>query len=192
MTDITANDSSACSNKTERTSQIVLETERLTLRRLSVDDAEFMLRLLNEPSFVQNIGDKGVRTIEEARAYIQNGPVASYKEFGFGLWLVEIKHSGSPIGICGVLKRAALEDADLGYALVPEYWSQGYALEAASAVMDYAGRMLGLRRLAAIVNHDNQSSLRLLRKMGFTFAGMIRLSSESEEIQLLVANIHPS
>ncbi len=111
---------------------MVLETHRLRLRRLSVDDAGFILRLLNEPSFIQNIGDRNVRTIEEARAYILNGPVASYETHGFGLWMVETKDAGTHIGICGLLKREVLEDVDIGYALLPEFWSRGYALESAS------------------------------------------------------------
>src|SRR5713226_1802429 len=148
---------------------MVLETNRLSLRRLSIDDADFILKLLNEPSFIHNIGDRGVRTIEEARAYILNGPVASYEKYGFGLWLVEAKHSGARVGICGLLKREVLEDIDIGYALLPEFWSRGYALESASAVLSYAREELRLKRVVAVVNPDNQSSIRLLEKIGFEF-----------------------
>src|SRR4029434_5369785 len=142
-----------------------LETERLRLRRLSLDDADFILRLLNEPSFIQNIGDRGVRTTEDAREYILKGPVASYEKFGFGLLLVEQKESGVPIGMCGLLKRDVLEHVDIGYALLPEFWSQGYAFESASAVMAYAREKLGAKQVLAVVNADNQSSIRLLEKM---------------------------
>src|ERR1700694_5808015 len=141
---------------------INLETDRLRLRRLSVDDAGFILRLLNEPSFIQNIGDRGVRTIEDARAYILKGPIASYEQFGFGLLLVEERESGVPVGICGLLKRDVLEDVDIGYALLPEFWSRGYAFESASAVMSYAREKLGSNRVLAVVNSNNQSSIRLL------------------------------
>jgi RimJ/RimL family protein N-acetyltransferase len=164
-----------------------LETDRLRLRRLSIDDAEFVLRLLNEPSFIQNIGDRGVRTIEDARAYILRGPIASYEKFGFGLLLVEQKESGAPIGICGLLKRDVFEDIDLGYALLPEFWSQGYALESASAVMSYARDKLGAKRVLAVVNADNQSSIRLLDKMGFQYEKMVRLSDNAPEIKLFAA-----
>src|SRR5205809_1402527 len=105
---------------------MILETDRLQLRLLSVDDAEFILRLLNEPSFIQNIGDRGVRTLDDARAYITNGPIASYEKHGFGLLLVQLKTTGTPIGICGLLKRDALPEPDIGYALLPEFWSNGY------------------------------------------------------------------
>jgi RimJ/RimL family protein N-acetyltransferase len=168
---------------------MVLETERLQLRRLSVDDAEFILRLLNEPSFIENIGDRGVRTNDDARAYILKGPIASYEKFGFGLWMVEIKSSGLPIGICGLLKRDVLDDIDIGYALLPEFWSQGYALESASAVMGYAKERLGSKRVLAVVNPDNQSSIRLLEKMGFHFERMVRLSEDAPEIKLFAAEV---
>lgn len=163
---------------------MILETERLQLRRLSVDDAEFILRLLNEPSFIQNIGDRGVRTIEDARAYILKGPVASYEKFGFGLWLVKEKETGVAVGICGLLKREVFVDIDIGYALLPEYWSQGYALESASAVMSYASEKLGSTRVLAVVNPDNQSSIRLLEKLGFQYDRMVRLSDDAPEIKL--------
>jgi len=161
---------------------MVLETDRLRLRRLSVDDAGFILKLLNEPSFIQNIGDRGVRTIADAQAYIRNGPVASYEKHGFGLWLVETKESGAHIGICGLLKREVLEDVDIGYALLPEFWSRGYALESASAVLSYGSEKLGLKRVLAVVNPQNQSSIRLLEQIGFEFEKVIRLSEDAAEI----------
>ena len=170
---------------------MILETERLRLRRLSVDDAEFILRLLNEPSFTQNIGDRSVRTIEDARAYILKGPIASYEKFGFGLWIVETKPPCVPIGICGLLKRDMLADVDIGYALLPEFWSQGYALESASAVMSYASEKPGLKRVVAVTNADNQSSIRLLEKMGFQYERMIRLAEDAPEIKLFTAEVQP-
>jgi ribosomal-protein-alanine N-acetyltransferase len=168
---------------------VILETDRLRLRRLSTDDAGFILRLLNEPSFIQNIGDRGVRTLDDARSYISSGPVASYEKHGFGLWLVEVKESGTPAGICGLLKRDALEDPDLGYALLPEYWSRGYALEASSAVMAYAVERLGLRRVVAITDAGNQSSIRLLEKIGFRYERMINLSDDASELKLFASDV---
>jgi RimJ/RimL family protein N-acetyltransferase len=168
---------------------MVLETERLQLRMLSLDDADFILRLLNEPSFIQNIGDRGVRTIDDARAYILQGPIVSYEKFGFGLWIVETKSTGLPVGICGLLKRDVLDDVDIGYALLPEFWSQGYALESASAVLAYAKEKLGSKRVLAVVNPDNQSSIRLLEKMGFQYERMIRLAEDAAEIKLFAAEV---
>jgi RimJ/RimL family protein N-acetyltransferase len=167
----------------------ILETERLQLRQLTLDDAGFVLRLLNEPSFIQNIGDREVRTIDQAHDYIRRGPLASYAKFGFGLWLVETKSDIAPIGICGLLKRDVLDDVDIGYALLPEFWSQGYALETASAVMSYAGKTLGLSRVVAVTNPDNQASIRLLEKMGFRFERMVRLSDDAPEIKLFAGEV---
>lgn len=168
---------------------LILETDRLRLRRLSDEDAEFMLGLLNEPSFIRNIGDRGVRTMDDARTYIFSGPVTSYEKHGFGLWLIEVKDSGAPAGICGLLKRDALDDTELGYALLPEYWSKGYAFESASAVMSYASEELGLKRVAAITDVENQSSIRLLERIGFRFEKMIRLPDDASELKLFAAEL---
>ena len=168
---------------------MIIETDRLQLRRLSVDDAEFILRLLNEPSFIQNIGDRGVRTVDDARGYIVKGPITSYERFGFGLWMIETKSPLAPIGICGLLKREILDDVDIGYALLPEFCSHGYALESASAVVSYAREKLGLKRVVAVTNSNNQSSIRLLEKMGFKYERMVQLSEGAAEIQLLATEI---
>jgi [ribosomal protein S5]-alanine N-acetyltransferase len=162
----------------------VIETERLNLRRLSVDDAEFILELLNEPSFIRNIGDKGVRTISDARQYILNGPIDSYERNGFGLYLVELKNSRVPIGICGLLKRDALPDVDIGFALLPRFWSKGYAFESASAVRTYGINALRLRRIVAITNPDNDGSIRVLEKIGLSYERNVRLSDDGPEIKL--------
>lgn len=166
----------------------IIETERLILRELSTDDAEFILELLNEPSFIRNIGDKDVRTTADACQYILNGPRTSYERFGFGLYLVEIKDSGLPIGICGLLKREALENADIGFAFLPRFWSRGYAFESASAVMIYAKEMLGLNRILAVVNPDNEASIRVLGKIGLRYERMVRLSEDGPEIELFASN----
>ena len=162
----------------------ILETERLVLRRLSPDDADFILELLNQPSFLRFIGDKGVRTTEDAVRYIQTGPIASYERFGFGLYLVELKETAVPIGMCGLLKRDTLPDADVGFAFLPAYWSQGYAFEAASGVMRYGRDVLGLGRIVAITSLDNDASIRLLEKLGLKFEGLIKPSEELGEVRL--------
>jgi RimJ/RimL family protein N-acetyltransferase len=165
----------------------IIETERLRLRQLTVEDAEFILTLLNQPSFIQNVGDKGVRTLDDSRSYIVNGPRASYEQFGFGLWLVETKASNIPVGVCGLLRREVLEDVDIGYALLPEFWSNGYALESSLGVMSYARKDLGLKRVLAITTADNRSSIRLLDKLGFQFERMIRLSDSEPELKLFAS-----
>ena len=110
--------------------------------------------------------------------------MASYEKFGFGLWLVEEKQLNLPIGMCGLLKRDVLEDVDIGYALCPEFWSKGYAREAAEGVMSYARDILRLKRLVAVTNPGNQSSIRVLEKIGFAYERMVRLSDDAMEIKL--------
>jgi RimJ/RimL family protein N-acetyltransferase len=155
---------------------------------MALDDAEFIVELLNDPSFLRFVGDKGVRTTEDARQYILTGPMESYERHGFGLWLVELKASRTPIGICGLLKRDSLDDVDIGFALLPEYRSQGYAFESAAAVMDYGRNVLRLRRVVAITNDDNVGSIRVLEKIGMGFDRMIRLSNDGPEIRLLASD----
>ena len=150
----------------------VLETERLILRHFNPDDAPFILALLNEPSFLTYIGDKKVRTLEDARQYIQNGPVATYAQHGFGLYQVEIKDSHTPIGMCGLLKREELPHPDIGFAFLPDFWNKGFAYEAAAAVLKDARERLHLDGLLAIVNPDNYASIKLLEKLGFNFEQM--------------------
>jgi RimJ/RimL family protein N-acetyltransferase len=162
----------------------VIETERLNLRWLSPDDAEFILELLNDPSFLRFIGDKGVRTLDDARNYILNGPVDMYNRLGFGLYLTALKESGAPIGICGLIKRDSLEDVDIGFAFLPKFRAKGYAYESAAAVMDYGKHVLGLKRIVAITSPDNYASGGLLEKLGLRFERMIRLSKDAPEVRL--------
>jgi Acetyltransferases, including N-acetylases of ribosomal proteins len=167
----------------------MLETERLLLRQLSTEDAEFILELLNEPSFIRNIGDRGIRTIEGANSYILNGPVASYAKNGFGLYLVKLKETNESIGMCGLIKRDTLEDVDIGYAFLPKFWSKGYAVEAAQAVKEYARDKVKLNRIVAIVDPQNQGSIRVLEKIGLQFEKMVKLSEDDIELKLFGANI---
>ena len=166
----------------------VLETKRLILRHLCVDDAGFIIRLLNEPSFIRHIGDKGVRTDEDAKQYLQRGPIDSYDRFGYGLNRVELKKSGEPIGICGLVRREDLDDADIGFALLEQHWSQGYAAESAEAVMRHARETLNLQRIVAIVAPDNHSSIKLLDKIGLTFEHMIQWGDDDKELKFFVSD----
>ncbi len=166
---------------------LTIETGRLLLTQLAGRDAEFIRGLLNEPSFIRNIGDRGVRTAEDALRYITDGPVASYARHGFGLLRVGLRDDDTPIGICGVLKRDTLPEPDLGFSLLPAYWSNGYAHEAASAVMCHAREVLGLGRVLAIVSPDNEPSIRLLGKLGFRFEQMIRLGDDACELRLFAS-----
>jgi RimJ/RimL family protein N-acetyltransferase len=148
-------------------SQCPWETPRLVLRHFTLDDGEFVLRLLNEPSFHEYIGDKGVRTLEGAHEYLTKGPIASYATHGHGLNLVVLRETGAPIGMCGLLKRDTLESPDIGYAFIPEAWGVGYALEAARLILESAWRDFAVPRVLAITNDHNDPSQRLLLKLGF-------------------------
>lgn len=167
----------------------ILETERLLLRQFSTDDAEFILELLNEPSFIQNIGDRGVRTLADASSYILNGPVASYSQNGFGLYLVALKETSESIGMCGLIKRAGLDDVDIGYAFLPEFWSKGYAVESALAVKAYAKNAIGLHRIVAITDPANAGSIRVIEKIGLKFERMIKLSDDDIELKLFAVEL---
>jgi RimJ/RimL family protein N-acetyltransferase len=167
----------------------VLETDRLSLRWLSTEDAVFILELLNEPSWLQFIGDRGVRTLEDARTYILTGPVEMYTRLGFGLYMVELKEGGIPIGICGLVKRDFLDDVDVGFAFLPAYWGQGYAYEAASAVIAYGAEVLNLKCIVAITALDNHRSARLLEKLGLRFERMVSYPGEDQEIRLFAVNL---
>ncbi|MDQ0199303.1 GNAT family N-acetyltransferase [Neobacillus ginsengisoli] len=162
----------------------VIETDRLILRWLSTDDAAFILELLNDPSWLRFIGDKGVRTLENARNYILTGPMDMYSKLGFGLYLAELKDGRIPIGICGLIKRDSLEDVDIGFAFLSRFQSKGYAYEAASATMAYGIEQLGLNRILGITSKDNYDSSRLLEKIGMTFERIVILPHETEELKL--------
>ena len=162
----------------------ILETERTILREVIVDDAEFILDLLNQPSFIKYIGDRNVRTIDEARDYIESRFTESYKKLGFGMWAVELKETNAPVGICGFVKRDSLPDTDIGFALLPQYERKSYAFESAAAVMKYGRDVLQIKRVLAITSKDNESSGRLLGKLNFKFERLIVLSAGDEELKL--------
>ncbi|TQV76061.1 GNAT family N-acetyltransferase [Exilibacterium tricleocarpae] len=162
----------------------VLQTDRLRLREMTAADAAFMLDLLNQPAFLRNIGDRGVRTLDDARNYIVDGAVASYRRYGFGSYLVEEKLTGAPTGTCGLLKRETLEDVDIGFAFLPAYWGKGYATESATAVMAMGRNGFGLQRIVGIVAPHNQASMKVLEKIGLTFEKMVTLAGDDEAIKL--------
>ena len=162
----------------------VVETERLVLRELAESDDAFVLELVNEPDWIRFIGDKKVRTLEDARKYLREGPIASYRKNGFGLWAVETKGDRKTAGICGLIRRPELEDVDLGFAFLARARGQGYARESAAAVVDLARSKFGLERLLAITVPENARSIRVLEQVGFTFEKRWRKSPDAEELAL--------
>jgi RimJ/RimL family protein N-acetyltransferase len=165
----------------------VLETERLILRHLTGDDAAFMLGLLNEPNWIRFIGDRNVRTLEQARDYILTGPIELQARLGFGFRLVELKASKCAIGLCGLAKRDYLDDVDIGFAFLPQFCGQGYAYEAAVAALDHAQTKLGLKRIVATTRPDNNLSIQLLEKLGLRFARMMQ--HDNRELKLFAIEL---
>jgi [ribosomal protein S5]-alanine N-acetyltransferase len=172
--------------KLDHKSLKVIETERLALRRLSFEDSQFIVELLNDPLWLRFIGDKGVRTLDDARSYIVNGPLSMYERLGFGLYLAELKDDYTPIGLCGLLKRDDLEDVDIGFAFLEEFRGKGYAYEAALAVMDYGRKVLGKERILAITSLDNDASVKLLTKLGLKFKKIIRLADDQQAMLFIL------
>ena len=170
-----------------------IETARLRLRELEPEkDAAFLLEALNDPAFVQNVGDRGLRTTAAAAEYIRERLAPSYRQFGFGMWLVELRETTEPIAICGLLKRETLVDVDIGFTFLERFRAKGYAFEAASAVMDYAWNVAKLSRIIAITAAHNASSKRLLEKLGLRFERMVRLTPDAPEIMLFAIERNPS
>lgn len=157
---------------------MIAETPRLVMRRLEVDDAPFILGLVNEPSFLANIGDKGVRDPDDARRFILEGPWVAEQPPGYGQFLVVLKEPGVPIGVCGILYRAALEVSDIGCAFLPQYWRRGFAFEAALAVRDYARSVLGVERIVALTAGHNTAAIELLGKLGMSFERTVKMTPE--------------
>lgn len=169
-----------------------VNTARLIIREFNHKDTGFIIKLLNEPIVIENISDKGVRNTQDALNYLNEGPIASYDKFGFGLWMVELKPDNqitnnplvnhlTPIGMCGLIKRDELEEVDIGYAFLPEYGGKGYAEEAAEATLKKATSEFQLRKVVAITKVGNQPSEKLLIKLGFNFEKILPLFGEENK-----------
>ena len=167
----------------------ILETDRLNLRQLALEDAGFILELVNDSAWLRFIGDRGVRNLADAANYLTNGPLNSYARNGFGLYLVELKENAVPLGMCGLIKRETLPDVDLGIAFLPNFRGQGYAYEASAGVLAYARGSLGLKRLVAITDPENVSSIKLLERLGFQYEQLVRLAADDIQLKLFGRNL---
>lgn len=167
----------------------ILETARLILREMTKDDAAFVLDLLNQPSFIRFIGDRNVRDLEQTREYIESRFTKSYNQFNFGMWLVELKETSEPIGMCGFVKRDSLPDADIGFAFLPQFERKGFGFESADSVLKFGRDSLNITRVLAIVSQDNQNSEKLLLKLGFAFERLITMPNDEEKLKLFSSNL---
>ena len=168
---------------------IVIETERLDLRRITLEDAEFIHQLYNEPAFRRNIGDKNIKTVEDATKFIENSPLQDYKKQGFSMFLVALRSNNTPIGVCGLLKREYFEEVDLGFAFLEAYWSKGYGREAASSVMEYARTDMGLGKLVGITSAKNTSSIKLLERLKFVYDRTLTLPGYEGDSKLFAITL---
>lgn len=166
----------------------ICSSERLIIRHLDLNDAEFIFQLLNQDSWLRFIGDKQIHDLDAARKYLTEGPLAMYQQHGFGLFAVQRKMDNQVIGLCGLIKRDTLPDIDIGFAFLDEFSGLGYAHEAALSIKDYAQNTLKLTRLIAIVNPANQRSMRLLEKIGLAFESQISLSEDKPCLNLMALN----
>lgn len=158
----------------------VAETARLRVRWFDASDSALIVELLNQPSWIRFIGDKGVRTHEDALRYLERGPIAMYRSAGYGLFAVELNETRERMGMCGLIKRDTLTDVDLGFAFLPSFWRRGYAFEAATAVLSYGRQALSLRRIVAIVSKDNDRSRTLLERLGFRLESVMKRPNDEE------------
>lgn len=152
-----------------------LETERLSIRRFALSDAAFILKLLNQQSFIDNIRDSNVRSITDAENYIQKSCLSAYEKHNFGLLCVCLK-DGTPIGMNGLIRRDTLPDVDIGFAFLDQYMGKGYAMESSLAVLAEGFEKFNLKRIVAITSPKNQSSMNVLERLGFTFDKMIEIT----------------
>ncbi|WP_298420203.1 GNAT family N-acetyltransferase [uncultured Kordia sp.] len=156
----------------------ILETERLVLREFIIEDVAFVIQLVNTPTWIEFIGDRNIKTETAAQDYIENSLMKSYATNGFGLWLMKLKETSKPIGMCGLVKRDTLEDVDIGFALLPEYGRKGYTFEAAKATLNYAKDTLNIQKIVAITDTKNAASIGLLNKIGLQFEKELQLSED--------------
>jgi len=160
----------------------MLETGRLRLRWLTLADADLMLAVWNDPAFIRHVGDRGIRTLEDARTAMEQGAFHLYETYGYGPFRVALKGSDTPVGICGLFRREDLDEADIGYAVLPDHCGQGYAYEASNAVIEHARSDLGMTRLIAIISPRNDASIGLVRKLGLRFERMHRMPDDADEV----------
>ncbi len=161
-----------------------LQTRRLSLRRLTLDDAELMLAVWNDPAFIRYVGDRGIHTIDAARVALEEGALKLYSEYGYGPFRVALTTDDVPVGVCGLFRREGLDEPDLGFSVLPEHWRKGIAYEAASAVVGYAKTDLHLERLTAVVSTENAASVALIEKLGLRFERMHRLPGDDHDVAI--------
>lgn len=170
---------------------MALETPRLSLRRFEPADAAFVVSLLTSPDWLRFIGDRGVRTETDALVYIERLTSMGYAKNGFGLYHVSRRSDGTPVGMCGMLRRDTTPDVEIGFAFLSEHAGQGYATEASGAVLGEAREQHGLRRIGAVVMPENHASIRVLEKLGLRFERLIVTDPARDPLQYFARELGP-
>jgi len=168
---------------------IIAETERLLISKYTISDAPFFLQLTNSPNCLKYIGDKNLKTVADAVVYLQDKTIKSYTDFEFGFYKLTLKENNKPIGTCGLAKREKLDDADIGFAFLPEYERKGFGFEASVEIMKLAKSKFNLKKIVAITNPDNQNSIKLLEKLGLTFEKKVNPFDEEKELLLFAKTL---
>lgn len=161
------------------------ESARLCLHEIRAEDAPFILEVLTDPDFMANVGDRGVHDLAAAQRYITDNMLASYRSYGFGLYIVELRADSAPLGICGLLRRSTHPDVEIGFAFVPRARGNGYALEAARATLEFGRDTLGLTRIVALTAPHNRRSIQVLERLGFHHERKLRFAPEGPDWLLL-------
>lgn len=164
---------------------VILHSERITLRELTLSDDDFILALVNSEGWLRYIGDRSIHSVEAAREYLRQGPMQSYAVHGFGLWCVSRNSDDASLGICGWLKREDLHYPDLGFAFLHEFTGQGYAREAAKLSLEFARQHIRQMWGAAITTPENKRSIHLLESIGFRFERMQQFNDQQLRMYLV-------
>ncbi|MBC7692234.1 MAG: GNAT family N-acetyltransferase [Methylotenera sp.] len=180
-----------CSDDFAQLETFLLETPRLKVSRLAIEDAPFMLELLNEPAFIRNIGDKKVRTIADTEKFIQKALTPGFEFLGSGMYKVELKDSAERLGLLTLIKRDTLSDVDIGYAFLERHWRNGYALEATTALLHHARDVYGLKRILGVTVPENIPSSRVLEKMGLKLEVKVKFAEDRPECNLYAIDFAP-
>ena len=169
---------------------VIAETNRLIISKISIDDASFLLELMNTPGWLKYNGDRNVKTLEQAKSHVKNNQLKCYETFGFGYYKLQLKDENlKTIGTSGLLKRDNLEHTDIGFSLLPEYHRKGYGFEAASEIMKLAKNTFNIKTLCAITLPINQPSINLLEKLGLSYQKTIKPFEDDKELLLFAKNL---
>jgi len=169
---------------------VIAETDRLLLSKITIDDAPFILELVNTPDWIKYIGDRNIKTVEQAETHIKNNQLKCYETHGFGYYKLQVKAENlKTIGTSGLLRRDNLEHVDIGFSFIPDYHGKGYGFEAASEIMKLAKDKFNIKTLCAITLPINQPSINLLEKLGLSYQKTVKPFEDDEELLLFAKNL---